>query len=291
MEKLLLPSPLHAVDYFGNLETGVAFFLKRDDLIHPIISGNKWRKLAAHFEFLNGTNFKEILSFGGPYSNHVLALAAAGAANCIKVKILLRQDENEQQNAMQQMAKWYGTTFIPVGRTAYREKASLLETYATEETYIIPEGGFHEKSLIGCGEILNELDQHYHHIFIAVGTGTTLAGLLRANKNGSKIHGVCVLKNEKEILENLEKLQISTENLVLHANCIGKGYAKLPEEIEAHATRFIAETGIMLDTVYTMKCLFGAYQFMKSGSVLPQEKVLMIHTGGIWGNVGYKPKA
>ncbi len=291
MEKLLLPSPLHAVDYFGNLETGVAFFMKRDDLIHPIISGNKWRKLVAHFELLKRNNYQEILSFGGPYSNHVLALAAAGSSNRIKVKILVRQDENEQQNAMQQMAKWYGTTFIPVGRTAYRDKNNLVKTYTSDKTYVIPEGGFHEKSLLGCEEIIEELDQHYHHIFVAVGTGTTLAGLLKANKSGTKIHGVCVLKNASEILENLEKLQISTEHLVLHTNCIGKGYAKLPEEIEAHATRFIAETGIMLDTVYTMKCLYGAYQFMKSGAVLPNERVLMIHTGGLWGNIGYHPKS
>lgn len=262
----------------------IRVFMKREDLIHPFISGNKWRKLKYVLEDAKVQHKTTLVSFGGAYSNHLVALACAGAMYGFKTVAFVRGEE--VQNHMLGLCKTYGMQLQFVSRESYKNKQKLYSDFATDDTYFIDEGGKGSLAAKGCEEMLLSVDG-YTHVVCAVGTGTTFAGLINAaNKKGIRAEGICVLKGAEEIEEDIVQLlneNRETKNWHLHHQFHVGGYAKVNPEVFAFIDDFASQTGILLDQVYTAKMMLGVMALVTGNYFKKGDKILTIHTGGLLG--------
>ncbi|MCZ2141701.1 MAG: pyridoxal-phosphate dependent enzyme [Bacteroidia bacterium] len=262
-------------------KNGVEVHIQRDDYLHPFISGNKWRKLKYVVEDAANKKCNHLVSFGGAYSNHLVALACAGAMLKFKTTAFVRGEN--VNNHMLNFCKWYGMNLIFVSREAFKNKIELYEEFAkkNELTYFIDEGGRGELGAKGCTEIIKE-KTGFTHTFCAVGTGTTLAGLaINASQYSIKAEGICVLKGAEGINQDVEN--IAGFNVPIHHNFHAGGYAKTTPELLSFAKHFAQNTGILLDQIYTAKLMFGILQLINQNYFEPNSKILAIHTGGLLG--------
>lgn len=267
--------------------------VKRDDLIDPYISGNKWRKLKY---ILNNTIKQQkthLVTFGGAYSNHLVATAAAAARNNLKATAFVRGEL--VQNEMLLLCKLFGMNLIFVDRESYRNKAQLFNTYFESDTsaYFIDEGGASNEAVLGCAEIVDELTSTYDHIFCAAGTGTTAAGLLKGinqHQLQTKLHVIPVLKGGDFIRNEICTYENELSNLVLHTNYHFGGYAKTTPELIKFIQTFTAATGMLIDPVYTAKMFYGINDLANQQYFKKEAKILAIHTGGLFGILGMKDK-
>lgn len=260
---------------------GVEVYMQRDDYLHPFISGNKWRKLKYVVEDAAQKKCNHLVSFGGAYSNHLLALACAGAILNFKTTAFVRGEE--VSNHMLNLCKWYGMELIFVSREAYKNKQALYDNFATHQpnTYFIDEGGKGELAAKGCTEIIAEHDG-FTHTFCAVGTGTTVAGLAQgAATFGIKAEGICVLKGAEEI--DNEVTELAGMHVKIHHRFHEGGYAKTSTQLLKFAKEFAQQTGILLDQVYTAKLMFALKQLIAENYFETGSKILAIHTGGLMG--------
>jgi 1-aminocyclopropane-1-carboxylate deaminase len=256
----------------------------RDDLIHPVVSGNKWRKLKFFIDHIQQTGQAPIVTFGGAYSNHLVATSFAGKYFNIPTHAFVRGDETREFNAYEQCCLSNGMTLQHVSRTAYRDKETLFKAYVREQraAVFLDEGGDHALALKGCAEIFNDLQEPYDYIVLAAGTGTTMEGLVKAvaEKNAqTKIIGISVLKNNLDIDRRLQKYDHQHWE-VCHNYHRGK-YAKTDAELLAFMDAFKKETGIILDPVYTGKMMLAVGDLLRSGYFKGSGKILLIHTGGV----------
>ncbi|MCB0463076.1 MAG: pyridoxal-phosphate dependent enzyme [Flavobacteriaceae bacterium] len=274
---------------------GVELYLKREDKIHPFISGNKYRKLK--YNIIEAKNQKQntLLTFGGAYSNHIAAVASAGKEFGFKTIGVIRGEELEQKfsnNPTLLFAKQCDMQFKFVSREVYRDKTSseFLNALKNEfgEFFLIPEGGTNKLAIKGCEEILTEEDETFDFICCAVGTGGTIAGLINASKSHQKILGFPALKGDflqKEIGKFTAKL-----NWELITDYHFSGYAKINSELVEFINRFKQEYNIPLDPIYTGKMMFGIFDLIKKGYFEKGTKILAIHTGGLQGIDGMNIK-
>lgn len=274
-------------------EKQIQLFIKRDDLIHPFISGNKWRKLKYNLEKATKLRKNHLVSFGGAYSNHILALASAGAKFGFKTTAFIRGEE--VNNEILSLCKIFGMTLIFVSREAYKNKEVLYETTFgnTGDTYFINEGGAGTEAEKGCREVIKELQQQYDYIFCAAGTGTTAAGLINGINEqnlASILHVIPVLKGFTALREEIDSLLKKPINYVIHENYHFGGYAKTKPELIAFIKQFVQNTGILTDPVYTGKVIYGIYDLINADLFKPSSKILMVHTGGIFGILGMLDK-
>ncbi len=263
---------------------GFEFDFLRDDLIHPIVSGNKWRKLKYIIQQALQQNTQRLVSFGGAYSNHLVALAYAGKHFGIETHAFVRGDEDRPLNLYESICVDNGMILHKTERSAYRNKALLFDTHfgTDPNTMFIDEGGDHPLALPGCAEILNELSKHYDYILLSIGTGTTMEGLVKAlaeKDSGTQIWGISSLKNNFDLDRKLAPYP-SALYKIFHEFHRGK-YAKSDPELIQFIHAFYEETGIKTDTVYTGKMLMAFNELIQSGQILPHHKVLCIHTGGL----------
>jgi len=264
--------------------------LKRDDLIHPFISGNKWRKLKYNLEAAQQSQKSHLVTFGGAWSNHLLATACAGATFKFKTTAFVRGDEGVS-NPVLAMCRLFGMRLIYVDRVSYRDKRSLYQHYFGQDTssFYIDEGGYGTLGAKGCTELIDELQHEYQHIFTACGTGTTLAGIANAIEKRdlfTKVHGVPVLKNGGFINDEVQLLYPELPHPTLHLDYHFGGYAKSTPELLHFIQHFIANTGIMIEPTYTGKLLFALDDLIKKDYFTPADQVLVIHTGGLTGLLG-----
>lgn len=255
-------------------------FIKRDDLIHPIVSGNKWRKLKFVIDRAKLVGKSHLVTFGGAYSNHMVATACAGAVLGMKTSCFLRADEDINNHYLQ-CARLYGMELIPTSRESYRNKKALYELHfgGNEQTYFVGEGGESEEAKSGVSEIITELDNEPDFIVHASATATTAAGLARGIiQRGWKttILAVTVLKNAEEQRQKLKEQGLENVVQVIDDFNFG-GYAKTNAELMDFIKSFIAKTGIMIDPVYTGKALYALEKIKPGGNVL------FLHTGGTLG--------
>jgi 1-aminocyclopropane-1-carboxylate deaminase len=280
-----LPSPVHQVSY-----RGFNFFLKRDDLIDPFISGNKWRKLKYILQQAKQKNSSHLVTFGGAYSNHLLATAAAAAKCQFNATAFVRGEA--VSNEMLMLCKLFGMQLRFVSRDAYKDKRLLFEQYyANTDAYFIDEGGACEEAVIGCSEIINELQQPFDHIFCAAGTGTTAAGLLRGinqSNLASTLNAIPVLKAENFIKREIERYEKNTSRLLIHSDYHFGGYAKTKPELISFIKDFTTKTGILLDPIYTGKMCYAIMDLADKGTISTNQKILAVHTGGLFGILGKK---
>ncbi|WP_432412769.1 1-aminocyclopropane-1-carboxylate deaminase/D-cysteine desulfhydrase [Rasiella sp. SM2506] len=269
--------------------------LKREDMLHPFVSGNKFRKLKYNIaEALDRKN-EILITFGGAYSNHISATAVAGKLAGLKTVGVIRGEElaaNYKGNATLEFAKSNGMTFEFVSREDYKMKedkaylASLSEKYPN--AYLLPEGGTNTLAIQGCAEILTEDDADFDYVCTAVGTGGTLAGLVAASKAHQTVVGYSALKGTFQATE-VEKYTQKTNYVIKDDYCFG-GYAKIDSQLVRFMNEFKQETGVLLDPVYTAKMLFGIIEDIKLGHFPENSRILAIHTGGLQGISGMNKK-
>ena len=270
------------VDWANTAE--IELFIKRDDLIHPIISGNKWRKLKGHLNHFSPSDYDQICTYGGPFSNHLVATAAACASLKIPCIGKIRSYQNSLQNPILELCQVYGMQLEFLHPNRYTEAKKTSGIF--EHTLHIPEGGAGPLGTIGPQEIITELEQTYHHIFVACGTGTTLAGMAKAtDHHTTQLQGIQVLKGEKYIQQLLaQEYQITHVNI--HDHYHFGGYAKTTPALFHFIKHFAKQTGILLDPIYTGKMLYAIRDLALQNHFTKNQKILAIHTGGLTGWVG-----
>ena len=293
MLQLNFNSPEEEVFYPPFRDFGIRLFFKRDDLIHPFISGNKWRKLKFNLIKAQKEAKTHLVTFGGAYSNHLLATAAAGARFGFKTTAFVRGEN--MCNEVLSICKVFGMELIFVDRDTYKNKSGLYEQHYANNlsTYFIDEGGAGLEAEFGCREIISELQNTYDHIFCSVGTGTTVAGIINGvttQKLNTKVHAVSALKNGSFLRNDIDNLLIKPIFYTLHTNHHFGGYAKSEPELIDFIKDFSSSTGILIDPVYTAKTLFCIKDLTSMNYFKKDARILMIHTGGLFGLLGMKEK-
>lgn len=279
-------------EFITEFPEGIQLWIKREDLLHPEVSGNKFRKLKYNLLEARKQACKTILTFGGAHSNHISALAAAGKMFGFETIGIIRgeelKDSEEKWSLTLKYAASCGMKFEFVSREDYRKKdsdefiAKLKSKF--KGFYLVPEGGTNEFAIKGCEEILSEKDKEFNYICSSVGTGGTLAGLINSSGKGQKVLGFSSLKSDH--LKNEVAELVSGENWEIILNYHFGGYAKVDAELINFMNDFSKNHKIILDPVYTGKLVFGIFDLIKQGYFPDNSKILAIHTGGLQGIEG-----
>ena len=267
----------------------IQVFVKRDDLIHPYISGNKWRKLkyVLRSAFQEGKN--HLVTFGGAYSNHLLATACAAAKFGFKSTGIVRGEPVENDTLT--LCRLFGMNVRFTDRTSYRNKPEIFDRlFGRDQTaFFINEGGSGQDAVKGCAELINELSGSYDHIFCACGTGTTAAGILKgilSNQLDTVLHAVPVFKDGAFIESEIQHYFTKCPPFGFYPEYHFGGYAKANPELFAFMQKFSTSTGILLDPVYTGKMFYALYDLIEKGRFSEGSKILAVHTGGLLGLLG-----
>src|SRR5690606_15516069 len=262
----------------------VDLFLKREDNIHPFISGNKYRKLKYNIEYAQERGFKKLLTFGGAYSNHIAAVAYAGEMFGFETLGIIRGEELKDKidnNPTLSFAKGHGMEFQFITREAYRNDK---ENFADKDYYIIPEGGTNSFAIKGCEDILTEADSEFNYMCTAVGTGGTISGLINCSQPSQQVLGFPALKGAF-LQEDISKF-VTKSNWRLITDYHFGGYAKIDEALIRFMNDFKQKQYIPLDPVYTGKMMYGIFDLIEKGYFPRGSKILAIHTGGLQGIEG-----
>ncbi len=278
------------------LPNGIELYVKREDLLHPIISGNKFRKLKYNLLEARRLGCKRLLTFGGAFSNHIVAVAGAGKEFGFETIGIIRGEELQdkiQQNPSLLRAEQFGMQFNFVDRTQYRDKMDpdFLELLAARygSFYLIPEGGTNELAIQGCEEILTAEDKiEFSHICCAVGTAGTILGIINSSNTNQQIIGFYSLKGDflSEVICNFAKQKNWSVNEFYHFG----GYGKVTTELIRFLNAFYDKYQLPLDPIYTGKMMFGVLDLIGQNYFPPHSKILTIHTGGLQGIAGMNQK-
>lgn len=279
----------------------IQVFIKREDLLHPHISGNKFRKLKYNLMAARKAGFKTLLTFGGAYSNHIAAVAAAGHAFGFRTIGIIRGEEladkindNAIHNPTLALAQQHGMQFKFISRSDYRLKTTFqfMQQLKHEfgEFYLIPEGGTNHLAVQGCREILTEHDkQQFDYVCCAVGTGGTIAGIIESSLDQQTILGFPALKGDFLQAEIEQWTQKINWKLINHYHC--GGYAKTTPALLNFVKEFKQTTTIEIEPIYTGKMLFGLFDLIEKGYFPANSQILAIHTGGLQGNLSDRFKS
>lgn len=264
-------------------ENRIEVSVLRLDLIHPQISGNKWFKLKYNLEEAGKQHCNTILTFGGAFSNHILATAVACHEFGFKSIGVIRGDKESETNSTLILAKKYGMRLHFVSREDYKCKTNPGFISELEKElgsfYLIPEGGDNALGQKGCEEILPS-NNNYDVVFCACGTGTTFRGISNSLKPDQKLFGVSVVKGDGALN--------SLPNIISDYHF--GGYAKHTRELLKFKEQFEEQHRIPLDYIYTSKLFFAVNDFIAKRKIPLASKVLIVHSGGLQGNVGYEER-
>ena len=274
-------------------ERGITLQIKRDDLIHPLISGNKWRKLKYILKKASAQNKTHVVTFGGAYSNHLLATAAAAAKFGFKSTGIVRGEEVTNDTLF--LCRLHSMEMLFTDRESYRDKPALFDKYFGDDAnaFFINEGGASAEGAQGCAELVDELTQTYDHIFCACGTGTTAAGIINGLQNhglNTEFNAVPVFKNGGFMKDEIDKYLTAPAAYQRHTEYDFGGYAKTDDKLISFIKQFVADTGILIEPIYTGKMLYAIYDLAGKGYFKPGSSILAIHTSGLIGLLGMKEK-
>ena len=261
----------------------------RMDKIHTIVSGNKWFKLSGYLTAAKQNGYTTICTFGGAFSNHIVATAYAAKMMGFKSMGVIRGERPKEFSATLQNAAAYGMELSFVSREAYKDKSALQNALDPDGlSYWVPEGGYGKIGAQGIKDMLRSVPYwDYTHIFTAVGTGTTLAGLIEAALPYQKIIGVSVLNNLPSILAEVKDL-LSEDSANKNFDILGDytfgGYAKKSKELIHFMAEVYENVKLPLDFVYTAKAFYGMLQYTQKAALAKHSKLLFLHTGGLQGN-------
>ncbi len=275
-----------------NTHSNAVLYLKREDQIHDFVSGNKYRKLKYNLAEAIKTNNDCLLTFGGAYSNHIAAVAAAGYETGFKTIGVIRGEEVANRiagNPTLSFAKSKGMQLHFVSREQYKEKTNPAFSAVLRKKfgafYLIPEGGTNALAVLGCEEILNKADLDFDYICTSVGTGGTMSGLINASDQKKQtVIGFSCLKGTFQ-REYIEASGSKRNYHLTDAYCFG-GYAKIDSQLIRFMNEFKRNHGIPLDPIYTGKMMFGIFDLLKQGYFKENSRILAIHTGGLQGILG-----
>ena len=269
----------------------VKLILKREDQLHPLISGNKFRKLKYNLEAARLKKAHTLLTFGGAYSNHILATAAAAAEQGFKSTGIIRGEELKNridENPTLSKAQALGMKFIFVDRERYRvltrDKKKARELCAQDGIFMIPEGGSNALAVRGVSEMLTEEDLEADYICCAVGTGATLAGIAEAAAPHQKVLGYAALDHDS-LHQEVARFTKKTNYTIISDYTFG-GYAKISPRLVEQMNSWLKRTEVLFDPVYTAKMMFGILDGVKRGAIPKGSVILAIHTGGLQGIEG-----
>ena len=269
----------------------ITLHIKREDLLHPHISGNKFRKLKYNLQEAINLDAKTLLTFGGAFSNHIVAVAAAGKLHGLETIGIIRGEELEGKlvlNPSLSLAQSFGMTFKFISRDKYKNKdISAIFNQLPQHYYSIPEGGTNELAIKGCEEILTQNDADFNYICCAVGTGGTIAGIANSASGNQKILGFPALK--ADLSDDIKKLT-SKQNYTLINKYHFGGYGKITVELVDFINIFKKDYNIMLDPIYTAKMVFGVMDMVERNYFPENSRILLIHTGGLQGISGMNQK-
>ncbi len=291
-----LPTPLQEITHPLLKEKALQLFIKRDDMIHPLIMGNKWRKLKYNLEQIQKLNKDAVITMGGAFSNHIAATAAFAKENSLKAVGIIRGNElNENSNPTLQFASKNGMELEFVDRDTFRkwrnDPGSLKVKY--KEHYFLPEGGTNEYAIRGCEEIIPEITEPFDVLVTPIGTGGTFAGLLKSASENQQIIGVSSLKGDfihREIDQLLQKHQINSRNYKILDSYHFGGYGKTSPELIDFINWFKENSEVSLDPIYTGKAFFAVWDMIESNKFENNLKIVILHTGGLQGIEGFNRK-
>lgn len=262
--------------------------LKRDDLIHPEFPGNKWRKLKYNIAAAQRLGLETLLTFGGAYSNHIRATAAAGYYGGFTTIGVIRGEEHLPLNASLEYAVRRGMRLTYLDRTSYRAKTSdaVINDLRREfgEFYLLPEGGSNREAVLGCAEIPGEVTEPFDVMFCAVGTGGTLAGVAAGLGPQQSAVGVPVVKGGAYLEQEIVDLQTSAYGARagtwrLECEYHFGGYAKRTAELDAFVEEFEARHGLLLDWVYEAKMMYALFDQVQRGAIDPDTTIVALIGG------------
>lgn len=293
---MLLPlknSKNQEVEYTSNGFNPIKLWIKREDLLHPHISGNKYRKLRYNLEAAQDKGRSTIITFGGAYSNHIAATAAAGKEFGFRTIGIIRGDELANNfesivhiNPTLSFAYKQGMQFKFIDRKSYRLKhtTEFVEQLQDEfgDFYLVPEGGTNELAVEGCEEILNREDTKFDYICCAIGTGGTISGVINSLKTHQKVLGFPALKGDF-LYDVIKQYVHTTNNWELQTDYSFGGFAKINEELVHFINDFKKQTKVQLDPIYTGKMLYGIVDLYTKAYFEKEAKILAIHSGGLQG--------
>lgn len=262
--------------------TGISVAVLRLDRFDPVVSGNKWFKLNYYIEEAHRLQKKRIVTFGGAWSNHIVATAAVAKREGFVSTGIIRGERPAVLSATLEQAISFGMDLQFISREEYREKQI---PGLTGDEYLIPEGGYGEKGALGASTILECTNYDFTHCCCAVGTGTMIAGLIHACNNSQEVIGISVLKNNLSLEPNVHSLLTNKDNRwkILTQYHFG-GYAKHTPALLRFMNDFYQTTGIPTDFVYTAKLFYAISELISNRYFPGGSRVLVVHSGGLQGN-------
>lgn len=277
-------------------EKNIKLHVLRLDKLHPVISGNKWFKLKYYLADAADKGYKKIVTFGGPYSNHIAAAAYAANQFNFDAAGIIRGEQPPLLSHTLSAARDLGMELHFLSRDDYslakRNGGTGLIDECFINHYFIPEGGFGKMGVAGAAEILHIGDiSKYTHIIAAVGTGTTIAGVLQATSPQQEVIGISAMKSNAALADEISSLLDGTvpgNFHIIHDYHFG-GYAKKSQPLLDFMNRFYRLSNIPLDFVYTGKVMYGISDLISKNYFSPGAAILMIHTGGLQGNRSLPP--
>ena len=289
-EALTIPSPITELSSSFLSEKKLKLFLKRDDQIHPEISGNKWRKLYLNLLEAKKQKKQTILTYGGAFSNHIYATAAACKLFGFNSIGIIRGEYEDPENSTINFAKSQGMEIVRISKAIYGSDKEVIAVQYPN-AYVIPEGGNNEQGRMGMKFLAEEINQSFQHekclIVLPIGTGCTMTGLIQSLNPNFSVLGINVLKNKsinKEIAELVVYSKVKYE--INHDYHFG-GYAKTSPELIKFVNQFFDQYNINLDPIYTAKSMYAIFDLMSRHKFPEGEKIIAIHTGGLQGIIPY----
>src|SRR5688572_18315369 len=276
------------VDDISHLYRSREVSVLRLDKISPVISGNKWFKLRFYLEEAIRLNKTGIVTFGGAWSNHIVATAAICNMNGLKSLGIIRGEEPQHLSLLLQQAKQEKMQVAFISRSAYQHK-KLPETIATDDYYLVNEGGYGALGVEGASSILDYCRNNFTHCCCAVGTGTMMAGMINRISRDQQAIGINVLKNNSDLAEKIQALVHNKKNnwQLINDYSFG-GYAKHDPALLRFVNEFYRKTGIPSDFVYTGKLFYAISALIEENYFPPGSKLVLIHSGGLLGNKSLK---
>jgi len=292
LEETFKSSILTKIDDPLLLKYQIELWIKRDDLLHPVISGNKWRKLKYILDHALSLGADTIISMGGAYSNHLHALAYAGKMLGLKIIGLVRGEQPDILTpTLLDMTNW-GMELRFVSRSDYR----MLRQYKgwqdlpglQPRQYWLPEGGAQVLALKGVAELVSDINIPYDTLCVPCGTGTTLAGIVDAVPGQVSMLGFAALKNAGFLAGEVgAMLSQPSNNWLINLDYHFGGFAKTSTELNAFIEDFELKTEVPLEPVYTGKMMYAIYDFIKKHYFKPGQRIVAVHTGGLQGKRGF----
>jgi 1-aminocyclopropane-1-carboxylate deaminase/D-cysteine desulfhydrase-like pyridoxal-dependent ACC family enzyme len=280
-------------------EKQITLYLKREDLLHPSVPGNKWRKLKYNLREARKQQKTTLVTFGGAYSNHIAAVAAAGQEFGFQTIGYIRGEAHAVLNPTLTYAQSCGMHLHYLDRETYRQKqgSGFLQNIQAQHpaAYILPEGGTNLLAVPGCAEIINDIDVPYKYICCACGTGGTLAGIIAGLKGENQVIGFPALKGGSFLTTDIATLireytGQTYANWHLQTGYHFGGYARIKPDLITFIQDFKTRHQVQLEPIYTGKMLYGIYDLVQKGFFPPGSTIITIHTGGLQGLAGLEER-